>query len=712
MFNWAGKRKMPLFRQSSVAECGLACVGMIACHYGHKTDLPSLRRSFHISMKGTRLTDLVAIAEELGMGCRALKCEPEHLGSLRLPAILHWNMKHFVVLKRVIGGQKFEVYDPDQGRRMLSLNELDTQFTGVALELVPTASFSPRNESNPVRLTSLVHFDGGMVKPVLQALALSCCLQVFVLIAPFFIQLVIDEAILQSDLGLLYAIAIGFGSLKLFEIATTIFRRIVFQLIGKVLTFDLKASLFHHLLRLPISYFVSRGTGDVQQRFTSLQTISLFVVDGLIEAIVDGLLAVLIGIILFAYNPVLGTIVLCFVGAYLVFGLLCLRISKRLELDQQVAIAGEATRFLETLRAVQTIKIAGVESERENIWRNAAAETVNADIRVGNMRIAYDSVSDGLMGLSQIVIVGLAAIAVIQGTMTIGMITAFLAYKLQFERRLIALLDKWIAFKLLDVHLERVSDIALTDREFDLGARPGSGSFGGAVEFRNVTFRYAPRDPYVLQGLNLRIEPGEFVALTGPSGQGKSTLISLLVGIYRPTAGDILYDSKPISAWGAKAIRQQIGVVMQNDQLLSGSIEENIALFDPNPDIERIRWAAEAAQIISEIEAMPMGFNSLVGDMGTSLSGGQQQRIIIARALYRQPRLLVLDEGTSQVDVATEIKINEALRELKITRVAAAHRPDTLEKADRVIHVLNGVAFEDGHECRPSSLHILSTPNL
>ena len=497
------------------------------------------------------------------------------------------------------------------------------------------------------------------------------------------------------------AIAIGFGALKVFEVATSVLRQVIFQLIGKVLTFDLKASMFHHLIRLPVSYFHGRGTGDVQQRFFSLNIISGFVVDGMLEAFIDGILAITIGVILFTYNALLGMVAVAFVLVYMIVRILFLQLSKRLETDQQVAQADEATKFLETLTAMQTIKVAGIENERENLWRNRAAETINADIRVGNIQIAYDSLSDAIIGMSHIVIVFLAATAAINGDMTIGMITAFLAYKTQFEQKLIELLKKWMSFRLLDVHLERVADIVLTDREEDLKSPRTNQIFEGKVALANVSFRYAPLEPDVLKSINLNIEPGEFVALSGPSGHGKSTLLRLITGTYRPTEGDISYDEKSIAAWGVKNIRRQVGVVMQDDVLLGGTIEDNISMFDAEPDKDRIRWAAAAAEILDDIEAMPMGLNSLVGDMGSTLSGGQKQRVMLARALYRQPRILVLDEGTSELDVRTEMKINDTLRKLKITRIAAAHRPDTLKKADRVIHIVHGRAYEDGVEIAP-----------
>lgn len=545
-----------------------------------------------------------------------------------------------------------------------------------------------------------------MLKPVAQALLLSGFLQCFVLLAPFFIQLVIDEAILKGDTGLLFAISVGFGAIKLFEVAASVFRRVIFQLIGKLLSFDLKASMFHHLIRLPVSYFHGRGTGDIQQRFFSLNAISSFVVDGLIEAVVDGVLAITIGVILFTYSPLLGLVVVAFVLIYMVIRIAFLQFSKRLETDQQVALSEEATRFLETLTAMQTIKVAGVENERENLWRNRAAETINADIRVGNMRIAYDSLNDVIIGVSHIVIVYLAALATINGTMTIGMITAFLAYKIQFEQKLIDILNKWMTFRLLDVHLERVADIVLTERESDLTLPPIKQAVQGQITLRNVCFRYAPLEDDVLSHINFSIEQGEFVALAGPSGHGKSTLLRLITGTYLPTDGEITYDGKSMRSWGVKNIRRQLGVVMQDDVLLAGTIEENISMFSPEPNRDRCRWAAQAAEILEDIEQMPMGMNTLVGDMGSTLSGGQKQRVMLARALYRKPRILVLDEGTSQLDVETEMKINNTLKELKITRIAAAHRPDTLEKADRIIQVISGTVYENGEECKVPPLRI------
>jgi len=691
---------MPLLRQAEAAECGLACVGMVAGAHGHKTDLPTLRSKFPISLKGATLKDIIDISSQLNMGARAVRCEPDELRDLRVPAILHWNMKHFVVLKRA-NKKQLTLYDPAAGKVKVSVEEAGKHFTGVALELTPSSGFQRKRDRNPVKLTSLVKLDGTAWKAVAQGLALSIFLQVFVLLAPYYMQLVIDEAILKGDISLLMAIAAGFALLKLFEAITTIIRGLVFQFLSNVLAYDMEASLFHHMARLPLSYFHRRHVGDIQQRFQSLGPIRDFIANGAIAALIDGFLAIFLGIIIFLYDAMLGFVVVGFVVVYAALRFAFLSLSKRLSGDFLVADAKENTKFLETLRAMQTVKVAGIENEREGLWRNLAADTLNAQIRMGNVNIGYGAISQTLMGLSNILVIYLAASNAIGGAMTIGMITAFVAYKGQFEQKLMALLETYVNFKLLDVHLERVSDIALARKEIGLQTPSAGKQLEGRITIQNLHFRYAQYEPDILKSANLDVQPGEFIALAAPSGAGKSTLLRLILGLYQPSQGKILYDGLEGSKWGLANLRQQMGVVMQDDTLLAGSIEENICLFDEKPDQDRIREVARIAAIHDDIEHMPMGYRSLVGDMGTTLSGGQQQRVMLARALYRQPRLLVMDEGTSALDVQTERQINTSLKDLSITRIIAAHRPETLAAADKVVVFQDGQLVHQDFNLRP-----------
>lgn len=701
LLNLSGVRSMPLLRQAEAAECGLACAGMVAGAHGHTTDLASLRSKFPISLKGATLKDVIEISSQLGLGSRAVRCEPAELQDLRTPAILHWNMNHFVVLRRA-NRKRIEICDPAAGKTTLTLEEAGKYFTGVALELTPTSDFKRKKERNPVKLTSLVKLDGTAWKAIAQGVVLSVFLQVFVLLSPYYMQIVIDEAILKGDFSLLMAIAAGFAFLKLFEAITTVIRGLVFQFLSNVLAFDMEASLFGHMARLPLSYFHRRHVGDIQQRFQSLTPIRDLIANGAIAALIDGVLAIFLGVIIFMYDAMLGFVVVGFITAYAALRFAFLSLSKRLSGDLLVADAKENTKFLETLRAMQTIKVAGIENERESLWRNLAADTLNAQIRVGNVNIGYGAISQGLMGFSNILVIYLAASSAIGGGMTIGMITAFIAYKGQFEQKLMALLEQYVNFKLLDVHLERVSDIALAKKEPGLQAPSTGKTLEGNITIENLHFRYATFEDPILKGANLEIKASEFVALAAPSGAGKSTLLRLILGLYEPSHGKIFYDGMEGKKWGVASLRQQMGVVMQDDTLLAGSIEENISLFDERPDRERIYEAARIAAIHDDIEAMPMGYRSLVGDMGTTLSGGQQQRVMLARALYRNPRLLVMDEGTSALDVNTERQVNAELKKLAITRIIAAHRPETLAAADRVIALHQGQLQEIEFKLQPA----------
>lgn len=701
ILNFSGVRRMALLRQAEAAECGLACVGMVSSAYGYRIDLPSLRQQFSISLKGSTLKDIAEIASQIGFGARAVRCEPEELRELRMPAILHWNMSHFVVLKSATK-RNVVLFDPAQGKTVLSLAEAGKHFTGVALELRPSSDFRPKRQRNPISLASLVKFDGALGRGMAQGLLLSIFLQMFVLISPYYMQLVIDEAILKGDLGLLTAIAVGFGILKIFEAFANILRGLVFQFLSSVLAYDMKSSLYHHMIRLPLTFFHRRHVGDIQQRFQSLVPIKDFIGNGAIAAVLDGILSASLTVVIFLYSAMLGFVVVGFVAAYAALRFAFLSLSKRLSGDYLVADAKENTKFLESLRAMQTIKVAGIENERESFWRNLAADTLNAQIRIGNINIGYGAISQALLGLSNVIVIYLAARSAISGAMTIGMITAFVAYKGQLEQRLMALLEQYVQFRLLEVHLERVSDIALAKKEPALFSVGGERRFTGAISLQDVSFRYARHEPDILKNASLEIMRGEFIAFAAPSGAGKSTLLRLIIGLYHPTNGKILYDGLDAEKWGLGRLRKSMGVVMQNDTLLAGSMQENISLFDQRPNFELIQEVSRIAGIHEEIEGMPMGYRSLVGDMGTTLSGGQQQRVMLARALYRRPALLVMDEGTSALDVDKEQQINAELGHLAITRIIAAHRPETLAAADRVFTFDNGALREIKFKLRSS----------
>jgi ATP-binding cassette subfamily B protein RaxB len=691
MLNFSGRHRLPLIQQTEAAECGLACLAMVASYHGHRTDLNTLRRRHPVSLNGVTLRALMQVANHLRLAGRPLRIEIEDLPQLRLPAILHWDMTHFVVLESV-SRKGITIHDPAEGVRSLALADASKHLTGVALELAPTAEFLPSDERRKLPLSIFFRDLRGSGHALLQVLVLSIALQALVLAAPFYMQITVDEVIARGDADLLIVLALGFGMLMLIRSGVTGMRSWVLLVVQNVLHFHLGARLFHHLIRLPISFFEKRHIGDVLSRFTSLQPIRNLLAEGMMTALIDGIMALVTLAMILIYSPLLSLVVL---AALVSYAIVRLALYKVLWLRTEATIragAQENSTFIETVRAIQSVKLFNRESEREAQWLNRYADVASANVHLGRAKIAFATVNDLIFGLETIVTVYLAAILVLSNQLTVGMVFAFMAYKQHFSEKAVALIEKALDFRILGLHLERLSDIALTplERGHD---KPLSylRPVQGRIELRNVFFRYAESEPFVLEGINLAIEPGEFVTIMGPSGGGKTTLIKLMLGLLEPTEGEVLIDHVGLKTIGARPYREKVAAVMQDDQLLSGSIADNICFFDAEYDPDKVMRCARFAGIHEEIMAMPMTYNSLVGDMGSSLSGGQKQRVLLARALYRDPSILFLDEGTAHLDIDNERFINASLRQLRITRVSVAHRPDMVSGADRIIRIARTV---------------------
>ncbi|MFC0119159.1 peptidase domain-containing ABC transporter [Pseudoalteromonas xiamenensis] len=678
------KSSLPVILQSEAAECGLASLAMVAAYHGYHSDLVSMRQKFSISIEGCTLLDIMHFAEKLGLATRPLRIELEELELLQAPSILHWNLNHFVVLKKATDKYVI-IHDPAEGEKRLSLEEASKHFTGVALELMPTKEFEKKEKKASLRFSDFWSKISGLKRSLLLIFSLSLLLQIFTLASPYYIQLVIDDVILSGDTSLLTVLAVGFFLVLGFEIATNALRGFTLLHFGNQMNIQLGANLFHHLVRLPLTYFEKRHMGDIVSRFGSLQQVKQLLTQGVIEAIIDGLMALVTLGMIFFYSPTLSAVVLTAVLLYAGVRVAMYRPFRTISEQEIMARAEESSNFMETVRGIQTIKLFGSEVKREGQWQNRYAKAINQSIRLGNFQIGYDSINRALFGIENIVVIFLAAKLVIAGGFSTGMLFAFMAYKRQFIEKTAKLIDKFIEFKMLGLHFDRIADIALTEREELMPKQMKVHKVTGKIELRNVSFRYSDATPFVLKDVNLSIQAGESVALTGPSGCGKSTLLKIMLGLIKPTDGEVLIDDIPLQQIGARQYRQQIAAVMQDDELFSGSVSDNIAFFESPVDMERVVYCAELASIHDDISAMPMGYDSLIGDMGSSLSGGQKQRIILARALYKNPRLLFMDEATSHLDTKLESDINEAVSGLKVTRVIIAHRKETIASAQREI---------------------------
>lgn len=680
---WSGRR-LPMIVQTEAAECGLACVAMVASLHGYQTDLNSLRQRFSLSLEGCTLLDLMHIAEQLQLSSRPLKIELEELSDLATPCILHWDLNHFVVLKSV-NAQHCIIHDPALGVRRISLTEVSKSFTGIALELTPTATFTAEQAKQSLTFSSFFSKIAGLKQSLGLLLSLSVFLQLFILASPYYIQLVVDAVIISNDGQLLLVLALGFALLLLFDVATNALRSLVLLNFSSQLSVQLASNLFHHLVRLPLAYFEKRHMGDLVSRFGSLRQLRELLTTGIIEAIIDGFMALGVLCMIFFYSQLLSLVVLVAVLAYCALRL-ALYQSLRLASEQQIlALAGEQSNFMETIRAIQTVKLFGFESQREAIWQNHYVKATNRNITLGKYEISYQVMNKLLFGTENIVVIYLAAELVMAGSFTTGMLFAFIAYKAQFMERMSKLIEKLIEYRMLSLHFERIADIALTAKEQTYPPQPMLHKVAGNICLQQVSFSYSSVAEPVLYNLALQINAGESVAIIGPSGCGKSTLMKLLLGLLTPTEGEVLIDDIPLVKLGLAQYRQQVAAVMQEDQLLGGTIEDNITFFSEKIDVDKLTRCAQMAAIHQDICQMPMGYKSLIGDMGSALSCGQKQRLILARALYREPKILFMDEATSHLDIVTESVVNQAMKKLNITRVVIAHRPETIKAADRVI---------------------------
>ncbi|GAB3629323.1 Toxin RTX-I translocation ATP-binding protein [Pandoraea terrae] len=681
---------MPSILQTESAECGLACIAMVVSHFGHRVGLPEMRKRFSMSQKGGSFGDLIQVARRMHLASRAVKLDLTSLDKLKTPCILHWEFNHFVVLERVKAGLA-HIHDPAHGFRKVSMEIVSRSFTGAALELWPTGEFRQGVEREAVSLSRLIGSLTGLRGTFAQLLTLSFSLEIFVLAAPFFIQWTLDHAVPSGDRDLMLLLAIGFLTLAMCQHVTAVMRSWLLMYLGASWNVRWCSNIFSHLIRLPVDYFIKRHLGDLISKFGAVDEIQRTVTTSFLEGTLDGVMTFLTLLLMFLYSPTLAAVVCLSAALYTLVRVLWFSPLRAAVQTHLIHASKQQTHFLETLRGIRAIKLFSREDERRSAWLSLLADQVNADICVQRLTLLYKHSNGLLSSLENILIVWLGAAFVIDGQLTIGALMAFIAYKMQFQTRVSSLIDKVADYRMLSVQADRLSDIALAKAE-DIEDAPRSTEIitEVRVDVSNLGFRYGDFEPRILEGVSFTIHPGESVAITGPSGCGKSTLAHLLLGILTPTAGEIVLTGAQSKHMDAHALRRAFGTVMQDDMLLAGSLSENISFFAPDADMTWVVACAELACIHDEIQALPMRYDTLVGDMGSVLSGGQKQRILLARALYKKPACLLLDEATSHLDIACERQVNAAVRSLKMTRIIIAHRPETIASADRVLRLEHG----------------------
>lgn len=683
--NFSLRRKVPIILQSEGSECGIACLAMICGYHGLEIDLFNFRHRFGSASQGATLLSLSKTAEQAQLKSRALSLDLDEIQQLKLPCILHWDLNHYVVLiKRK--KNSFIIHDPAMGKRVIGIKEMSNHFTGVALELWPDNNFQQEKAKSRLRLIDLMKNISGLKNALLKIFAYSVVVEAINLLLPIGTQLVTDHVIIAHDESLLAVICIGLVMFTLFRTFISMLRAWTSLTLNTLTSIQWKTTLFDHLMSLPLSFFEKRHLGDIQSRFSSLDTIRSTFTNSIISGLIDLIMTVGLIIMLTLYGGWLVWVVIGFTLCYAIMRLATYQFYRRVAEEQVVKGARSSSHFMESLYGISTIKALDLKGRRSEHWLNINIEACNAGIKQTRFDMLFGGINTLITSIDQVVILWLGAVMVIDNEMTLGMFMAFNAFRGQFSQRASSLVDLSMQLRMLSLHNERLSEIVFTEPEKELPARRiFEENRGVALNVQNLSYQYDPFTKPIFSDLNINVLPGESIALVGPSGIGKTTLLKVMSGLLTPTHGEVVVEGLDISKIGLNNYRMSTACVLQEDRLFSGSIADNICSFEDNPDMEFVMHCAKLSNIHDEIMKMPMGYETLVGELGLGISGGQKQRLLIARALYRKPNILFMDEATSHLDLANESYINQSISSLSITRIIVAHRPSTIASADRII---------------------------
>jgi ATP-binding cassette subfamily B protein len=692
------RRRVPLITQMTGLECGAACLAMILNFHGRKTRISECREYLGIGTDGVRADMIAKEARRFGLRVRAYSVPLDDFKYIPLPAIVHWNFNHFIVVERW-SPKSVAIVDPALGRRKLTAAEFDEGFTGVVLTFEPAVQFQKRGATGKSLRRQIV---GGLLRTpgtpliLLQILGASVVLQALGLTMPLFTKVIVDQVIPRQITDIMAILALGMLVLVLTQMAATYLRSALLMRLKAHLDPQMMLNFFEHVFTLPYQFFQTRASGDLLMRLRSNSIIREVLTIQTSSIVLDSVMVIGYLGILLAIQPVFGLIALVLGIAQILLLLLTTPRMREMIGRDLAAQADSESYIVEALSGIATLKASGSEDRALDRWSNFYFKELGISLRRDHLAVLLEAGQTMLRTLSPLVLLWVGAMFVLNGQMSLGTMLAINVLAISFLTPLASLVRSGQALPLVAAYLERIGDVLEAEPEQDLHSVQNAPRLRGKIELKNINFRYNENSPLVLQDISMTIEPGQKVALVGPTGSGKSTLAKMCMGLYSPSNGEVFYDGLPLQSLRYPSLRSQFGVVMQEPFLFSGSIRENIAFNDPSLSLEAVVRAAKLAAIDDEINQMPMGYETMVGEGGARLSGGQLQRIALARALAHKPIILILDEATSHLDAVTERLVDHNLSQLPCTRIVIAHRLSTVRNADMIRVLKEGRIVEQG----------------
>lgn len=691
------QRRVPVVRQMSAVECGAASLAMILGYHGRPTSIGECRDLCDPGRDGLTAKVLAEAARLQGLRVRAYSLEPAHFAYLQLPVIAHWNFNHFLVIERWTP-RHVDVVDPATGRRRVSIAEFDASFTGVVLTFEPGPDFRPRGKRDGRPLHGFIRTmfrPSGIARTFALVLAASAVLQLLAFSIPAITKLFFDRVLPFAMNGVMPLLAAGICVIVAAQSAIGFLRaRQLLYIRGKV-DAHIMAEFFEHLLSLPFSFFQRRSSGDVVMRLTSISFLREVLTNNTLSVALDGIFAIVSLALVILLSPRFGLLAVGLAAIQVLLVVGSGRRSAHLMQQELAARSAEQSYLVEAMVGIALLKSSGAEQQAFDRWTDLFHEQLNVSLERSRFSALVDTAMSAMRTATPLALLWLGVQGVLSGQMTVGGMLALNALVAGFLSPVGSLIANGQQLMLVGAHLERIADVLQAEPEKGRSAQE-TKKLVGRIELDDVSFGHDRNAPLVLSHISATIEAGSKVAIVGGTGSGKSTLAALLLGLHSPTSGAVTYDGVSLANLDVRSVRQQIGVVLQDPFLFSGSIRRNISLNDPDASLPAVIEAARLAAIHDDIASLPMAYETVIAESGTSLSGGQRQRVALARALLRQPAILILDEATSHLDVVTESIVDANLRDLPCTRVIIAHRLSTVIDADRILVLSKGRLVECG----------------